>query len=310
MQADATLENRVPFGARVHAAAVDLSPAEQRVARFFAAKKEVVLLASAAEIAQQAGASDATVVRTARSLGFENLSALREDLLSELTGAASPGRRLRRTLAATGDSATQALRHVIRIHEEALDTLKREDIEATFVRVIPILADASRRHVFGIGPSGALAQYAALQFNRIGLPSSPLSATGVGLADQLLFLNRSDAILMIAYAPLYREVSVVLEQARDLAVPVVLISDSLGPLVADAVREVLPVPRGRADHLAMHGGTMVLIEALTTALAGRRPQEALESLERLNRLRATIDKSWLKRGVKRARRSPAPDIRS
>jgi DNA-binding MurR/RpiR family transcriptional regulator len=167
---------------------------------------------------------------------------------------------------------------------------------------VPILAKPARRHVFGIGPSGALAEYAALQFNRIGLPSSALSATGIALADRLLGMALGDAILMIAYAPLYREVSVVLDQARALDAPVVLISDSLGGHVRSAVREILPVPRGRGNHLAMHGGTMVVIEALTTALAAGRRTEALASLARLSELRGAIDKSWLKRGVRGKRR--------
>ena len=299
MKLDIAAKDRSGFDARVSAALACLSPAERRMARFFADQKEAVLLGSAARIAEQAGASDATVVRTARSLGFESLSALREVLLFELTGSPSPGRRLKRTLEAAGDDASQALKHVIAVHEEALAVLKRDDLAAGFATAVTILAAAKRRYVFGIGPSGALAQYATLQFNRIGLPSNALSATGVALADQMLWLGQGDAVLMIAYAPLYREVGIVLDQAREHAVPVVLISDSLGPLVQDSVAEILPVPRGRADHLAMHGGTMVLIEALTIGLAARHRSEALDCLERLSALRGAIDKAWLKRGIRK-----------
>jgi len=300
------IDDHVAFEALVQEALADLTPAEERMARFFADRKEVVLLGSAAEIAEQAGVSDATVVRTSRALGFESLSALRAVLLSELKGSASPGRRLKRTLDDVGDSAEHVLSHVIGVHEETLDVLKRKDFAGAFSRAVPILARATRRHVFGIGPSGALAQYASLQFNRIGLATSALSATGIALADQLLSLGRGDAILLIAYAPLYREAAVVVGRARDLRVPVILVSDSLGPQVADAITEVLPVPRGRADHLAMHGGTMVLIEALTIALAARHRGQALKSLEQLSALRGAIDKTWLKRGVKPKRRRSPP----
>ena len=47
---------------------------------------------------------------------------------------------------------------------------------------------------------------------------------------------------------------------------------------------------------------MVLIEALTIALAAGRQTDALESLAHLSTLRGTLDKAWLKRGVKRSRR--------
>ena len=91
----------------------------------------------------------------------------------------------------------------------------------------------------------------------------------------------------------------VLDQAGHLDVPVVLVSDSLGPLVTDKVAEVLPVPRGKAGHLAMHGGTMVLIEALIIGLAARNRELALDSLDRFSGLRGAIDKAWSKRGLRR-----------
>jgi DNA-binding MurR/RpiR family transcriptional regulator len=298
MQSGAT-EQRETLDARVQAVQDNLTPAEQRMARFFLDQKQAVLLGSASQIAQMAGTSDATVVRTARSLGFESLSAMREVLLSDLTGAPSPGKRLARTLQETGDDAAGALTHVIDIHESGLGLLKRPEFGESFTRAIDILAGANRRHVFGIGPSGAMADYAALQFNRIGLPTNALSASGVALADRLLWLGQGDAVLMMAYAPLYREVEIVLEQAQHFGAPVVLISDNLGPLVSDKIAEILPVPRGKADHLAMHGGTMVLIEAMIIGLAGRRSSAAFDSLDRLSGLRGSIDRAWSKRGTKK-----------
>jgi DNA-binding MurR/RpiR family transcriptional regulator len=293
---------RAPFDSWVQAMLRTLPPAEQRMARFFVDRKKVVLLGSAAEIAQQAGTSDATVVRTARSLGFGGLSDLREALFAELAGSPSPGKRLKRTLDEAGDDAVGALRHVIGLHEDVLDVLKRYDFAASFAQAVEILTGAGRRQVFGIGPSGALAQYATLQFNRVGLTTTALCATGVALADQLLGLQPRDAILMIAYAPLYREVTIVLEQARRSQVPIVLVSDSLSPYVADDVAVVLPVPRGKANHLAMHGGTMVLIEAIIIGLAGQDRDRALAALDRLSSLRGAIDKDWSKRGIRKSGR--------
>ncbi|NRP86416.1 hypothetical protein GFPCMMHI_02321 [Ensifer adhaerens] len=289
-------QERQTFESRVLAALDALAPAEQRIARFFIDQKQAVLLNSAAQIAERAGASDATVVRTARALGFESLSALRAALLSELTGMPSPGDRMERTLAETGGDA---LRHVMSIHEKALEALRDQQFTVSFERCIDILAGAARRHVFGIGPSGAMADYASLQFNRIGLPTNALSVSGIALADRLLWVGKGDAVLMMAYAPLYREVDILLDHAARHDVPVILISDDLGPLVAGKVAEILPLPRGNADHLAMHGGTMVLIEAMIVALAARNKEAALDSLDQLSMLRGSIDKAWSKRGTRK-----------
>ena len=287
------------FDDRVLGAIETLAPAEQRIARFFTDQKQAVLLNSAAQIAQLAGTSDATVVRTARALGFESLSTLRAALLAELTGTPSPKARMERTLAETGNQASNALRHVLGMHQQALDVLQHEEFAASFERCIDILANAARRHVFGIGPSGAVADYASLQFNRIGLPTNALTASGVTLADRLLWIGAGDVVLLMAYAPLYREVEVLLEHAGRRGVPVILISDDLGLLVADKVAEILPVPRGNAGHLAMHAGTLVLIEALIVALAAKGQDAALDSLDQLSQLRGAIDKAWSKRGTRK-----------
>ncbi|WP_267550644.1 MurR/RpiR family transcriptional regulator [Rhizobium rhizogenes] len=287
------------FESRVLAAFDMLAPAEQRIARFFIDQKQAVLLNSAAQIAQLAGTSDATVVRTARALGFESLSTLRAALLAELTGTPSPSTRMERTLAETGGHAGDALRHVMGIHDKALEALRHEQFAVSFERCIDILADAPRRHVFGIGPSGAIADYASLQFNRISLPTNPLSSAGIALADRLLWIGKGDAVIVMAYAPLYREVEVLLEHAARQDAPVILISDDLGPLVADKVAEILPVPRGNADHLAMHGGTMVLIEAMIVALAAKNKDAAIDSLDQLSTLRGSLDKAWAKRGTRK-----------
>src|SRR5262249_41742589 len=156
VEADAGPRSHADFGALVEAALDGLSPAEQRIARFFAERKDVVLLASAAEIAERAGASDATVVRTAQALGFESLLALREVLLSELIGSPSPGPRLKRTLDEAGRSAAGILRHVLGVHEEGLDILKREDFAAASALALAILATVRRRPGLAVQPSGAL----------------------------------------------------------------------------------------------------------------------------------------------------------
>jgi DNA-binding MurR/RpiR family transcriptional regulator len=299
---------RVSFDDHVQSALETLTPAEQRMALFFVEQKHAVLLGSAAQIGEMASTSDATVVRTARSLGFDSLSKLREVLLAELTGTPSPAKRLEHTLDATGAGGQGALSHVIGIHESVLDVLKRPDFSQRFGNAVEILSKGRRRHIFGIGPSGAMADYAALQFNRIGLSASAMSVSGIGLADRLLWIEPGDAILMMAYAPLYREVTVVLKEAQRQGVPVVLISDNLGALIADQIAEFLPVPRGKADHLAMHGGTMVLIEAMIIGLASRHREAAIDNLDRLSALRGALDKSWTKRGTRKRKTRSIPNI--
>ncbi|TCR85263.1 MurR/RpiR family transcriptional regulator [Rhizobium sp. BK376] len=291
-------DERLSLNELIDAALPAMSPAEQRMASFFKTQKQAVLLSSAAEISAKAGTSDATVVRTARTLGFDGLADLREAILADLT-ASGPESRLSRTLEDLGQDPGSALGLVLRAHRESLEVMSSSAFADAFAKAVKILFSARRRFLFGIGPSGSVAEYASLQFNRLGLPTSALSNSGIGLADQMISMEKGDAIMMIAHAPVYREVTVVLEHAQAHGVPVVLVGDSLFPHVSDQITELLPVSRGRADNLSMHGATIVLVEAMIVALAAEDREAALLSLAKFGALRGAIDKHWLKRGVKK-----------
>src|SRR5215472_4839649 len=113
------------FDDRVAERLSQMSPAEQRVARFFHANREEVLIASAAALAAKTETSDATVVRTAKALGFSGLDELRQTLVDEIRAALSPADRLTRTLGEVGDSLSAAFTLTLDIHMHALEGLRR-----------------------------------------------------------------------------------------------------------------------------------------------------------------------------------------
>ena len=108
------------------------------------------------------------------------------------------------------------------------------------------------------------------------------------LADQLLDLQKGDAVLAMAYGRPYREALGLAAHARELGVPFVLITDKAGGTLATAADALLVVPRGRTGHMALHAGTMLALEIIVLSLAASDRGRALERLDRLNRLRARV----------------------
>src|SRR3989440_3141134 len=99
-----------------------LAPAERRVAELLLDLGPEATLLSAAALAEQLGTSDATVVRTAQSLGYSGLAELRRALAAY--GDNPPlGDRLRRTLEQTSDD--ELFPSAIGNHLSALETLTR-----------------------------------------------------------------------------------------------------------------------------------------------------------------------------------------
>jgi DNA-binding MurR/RpiR family transcriptional regulator len=265
-----------------------LSPAERQVAWFFQENREEVLIDSASALAARIGTSDATVIRTAKALGYAGLDELRQRLAAELRQDLSPAIRMARTLGQLGDKTESALGATLDIHIEALQRLRQDIKPELFQAAIDLLTTASRVMIFGIGPSSAMADYFATQLSRFGFDSGSLTRTGLLFADDLLRLKGGDLVIILAYGRVYREVETLLDHVGLRGIASILLTDTLGTALRKRVNLVLPVARGRADKISMHTTTLGLIEALLVGVAAKRPTETLSSLKCLNDLRAKL----------------------
>lgn len=276
------------FEDRVADRLAQMSPAEQRVVRFFQANREEVLIASAAALAAKAATSDATVVRATKALGFSGLEELRRTLASELRSSSSPAERLTRTLAKVGDNLAAAFDMTLDIHVRSLESLRRSVTSELFEQAVDGIAGARRVMAFGLGPSGSIAAYLVTQLGRFGLDSATLTNTGLLFADDLIKLREGDLVIMLAYGRVYPELAALLDDIERLGLRSFLVTDTLAATLRRRVDLVLPVARGQADMLSMHTATLGFVEALLVGVAAKRPDETLTSLNALNKARGKL----------------------
>jgi DNA-binding MurR/RpiR family transcriptional regulator len=265
-----------------------LGSAGQRVVSFVRENHEIVLASSAAELGARVGTSDATVVRTIQALGFTGLTDLKDAILDSLAAASTPADNMRRSLADLAHSTGQALDDVLQTHAEGLDVIKSTACRTQIAAAVQALDAAQRIVIFGIGPSAALATYVATMLARGGRGTLALNATGSMLADQLLGLRKGDALLILAYTSLYAEVKAVFAQAKSLGLPTILLTEAQGTPLTRHADLIVAVPRGRPGGVALHGATLMALEAIIFSLAAAKPEAALTSLDRLAVLRRTI----------------------
>ncbi|GAB4387327.1 MAG: MurR/RpiR family transcriptional regulator [Albidovulum sp.] len=252
---------------------------------WLARNRETALHASAARIATVVGTSDATVIRTARKLGYDGLDALRSALAEELRRDLSLTERMasdvRRAEEGTALAvAADALR-------ASLDAIERLDPD--HIRQVAAEIGAARRvHVFGIGPSGFVAGYMAAQLARLGVDARALMRTGLQFADDLVGIGKGDVVLALAYDRPYPEVRALFDRAEALGLFSVLVT-SAGTRLPDArARMTLRVPRGRVEGFGMHTGTLALLEGLLIAVSAADPERAAGALDALNAARRAI----------------------
>jgi DNA-binding MurR/RpiR family transcriptional regulator len=264
-----------------------------RVANFIDQNRQIVLASSAASLGTRIGTSDATVLRTVQRLGFPSLAELKSAILKS-----TPADDMRRSLIDLKKTTGEAVDEILQAHAEGMAVLRSATCRAQIAAAVQRLDGAARIAVFGIGPSAALAAYASTLLARSGRRTRTINATGSMLADQLLDLHSGDALLILAYGRLYREVKAVFAEAKALELPTVLITEAEDTSLARMADACVAIPRGRPGRMALHGATLVGLEALVFSLAAANPATALASLDNLNRLRrATEAQDGVERGV-------------
>ena len=276
------------LAARLQSRGQTLSPALRRVGEFIDSNRLEALTKSAAELAAIIGTSDATVIRTVKALGYGGLPDLKRELVAFFGQAATPVANLERTLSDIDAASLDPLETALAQQLAAISTLGTAEAKSQLALATKLLAAAKRVAVFGIGPSRFLAEYMSFSLRRFGVETYALTASGLSLADQLLNLRRDDAVLVLAYGRLYREVAATLNEASRLKLSAVLISDTHDERLTRKVNVVVRVPRGSTDRVATHGATLVALETILMALAATSRARALAQLARLNDLRDAL----------------------
>lgn len=265
-----------------------MAPAMQRVAHYLNRNKVAVLAHSAAELAAMAGTSDATVIRTVQALGFQGMAELRQSIAAGLGQNGTPLQHMRQTFEDVEGKSSSAADMVIDTHAESLAQLQEPQSRVQVHEAIAQLSGGERIVIYAAGPSRPLAEYLRLLMGRHGQAAKTIGQGGLGLADELLDLSPRDRLLILSYGKPYKEVLLVAAEANKLGAPIVLVTDAAGTKLAKLASAIISARRGRTQRVALHGTTLITLEALVMGLAIANQNRTIRTLARLGNLRAAL----------------------
>jgi len=274
---------------RVAARLGGLTATERRIAEYLSAHPQEAAFSSAEELGRVTGTSDASVVRTAKALGFDGLPGLKRSLQGHLQSLLTPANRLNASLESIGDGPEAVLSATLRDQIELLTEAERTVDPAEFRRAVELIDGARETMVCGFAGLGGVSEYIATHLTRIGHRARPASETGYRLADRLLLLEPQDVVIVMAHNRLHRENRVVLDHCTAVGVPVILLTDTLGEALRDEVDVVLSAAMSRPGTFTSQATVLILMEALTIAVAAQNPDRSLDNTVRMNQLREELN---------------------
>ena len=185
------------YGDRFRARAHQLTPRLHQVATYINENREAVMEQTAMEIAALLKTSDATVVRAIQALGFAGLRDLKSTLEHWFGPVISASEKISTTVNILTSDVNSSIDFVLEGHQHTCEVLSEPNNRYAMAQAVALLSEARQVAIFGIGASGVLAEYTARMFSRMGLPATALNRTGIGLAEQLIELQRGDVLVMM-----------------------------------------------------------------------------------------------------------------
>ena len=273
------------YGDRFRARAHQLTPRLLQVARYIHDNREAVMEQTAMEIATLLKTSDATVVRAIQALGFAGLRDLKQTLEQWFGPVVTSSEKMSTTVNTLASDVNASIDFVLEGHQHTCEVLSEPHNRYAMAQAVSLLAQTRQVAIFGIGASGILAEYTARLFSRMGLPATPLNRTGIGLAEQLIALQRGDVLVMMAQKSAHREGQTTLREAKRLGIPTILLTNALDSRFSKEASVVIHVPRGgEKGKIPLHGTVLLCLEMIILSVASTEPQRTIKSMKRINEL--------------------------
>ncbi len=265
----------------------DFTKSEKRIADFVRGNMDEAAFLSAAEVAQRLDLSEATMVRFARTLGFDSYPALREALQDNFRHRMTHSARLRgrlNDLREAGDIFERLVASEIDYLTESMQSLDRDALNAA----VELLRTHQRVFVFGLGPSVSLVDLLQIRLTRAARQVIPLNTSGQEILEPLMLMCKEDVLIAIGFFNLTPALQMVLDYANQQKTPIILVTDTLGPLVGNQADVVLAARRGPVS--AFHSLTvpMTIINALMLALSTVDQEQVMAQLDKLDQMRERL----------------------
>lgn len=260
-----------------------LTPSEQRLVTAVLAQPRQAALATVTDLAREAGVHEATVSRLARKLGYTGYAAFRSALQTEFLPTEETATRLQRSLQTAAGSGVLA--SLVAEESAALANLTAHVTEDQVTHAAERMIRARRLYIFGRGNAEALALMMAKRFRRFGRDVQLLTGDARSLAEGVLGMGPGDVLLVYALRRAPRPYAALADHARAVGVPVVAISDTLGPMLVPAPDMVLSAPRSSdVDSFQTLTVPMAISNAIVLAAGAREETKTLQTLETLGSL--------------------------
>jgi DNA-binding MurR/RpiR family transcriptional regulator len=220
----------------------DLSPRLQQVAKYVLENPNDMALQTLAVIAERSQVQPSTIVRFAKTFGYDGASEMQGLFKDEmLTQAPSPSyaeriRQFNRRAGAAGALAPQdVMQEFADSNILALEHLKNSVRKADLERAVDLIRATNAAYIVGLRRSFPVAAYLAYALRHVDKRAHLLDGVAGMLAEQSTMLTAKDLLIAISFHPYAPETVDIVNATRQQKAKIIAITDSqLSPIASAA----------------------------------------------------------------------------
>lgn len=245
----------------------------QSVAEFVLHNPEVVALNTIAVISERVEVTPSTLVRFAKSIGYQGFSDMQSVFQESMRHMPQPYDQRIRHLDDQEQLEQTVLHRFSRAASTSIDKLEQQADEAAILQASEQLATARCIYIAGQGRATPVTTYLHYMFVKMGLQAVLLDGMAGMMSDKANLIQRDEVLVAVSFSPYTANTRELVDICLARKVPVVALTDStLSPIARadDLHLEVLEEEVGGFRGLS---ATMCLALCLAVETGKRRSQK-------------------------------------
>ncbi|MCR4401576.1 MAG: MurR/RpiR family transcriptional regulator [Firmicutes bacterium] len=268
--------------ARIREMKASLRNAEEQAANYILLHHGEIINLTITELAEQAGVSEATVVRMCQKLGYKGFQELKIALALELV---KPVQAIHEEIH-EDDEVDQAVEKVFRGNVFAIENTLRVLSKGEMRKAVDALAGARKIEIYGVGGSAAVARDAAHKLMKTGIPCVAYDDPHMQIMSASL-LGPGCVAIGISHSGSSKDIVEALNVARETGATTISISNyAKSPIdkvsdikLATASKETSYRTEGTASRIAQ----LCIIDALFVGVGLKRTGDIVDNIQKTRR---------------------------
>ena len=257
-----------------------LSKNQKKVADFIINDMNEAAFLSVVEIGERCGASKATVVRFAQSVGYDGFLDFRNALHNAVHNKFSNLERFPFIAETDKETIYEVAKQDVGNINQTVESLNLD----SFKNIVNKFSEADTIFTYGKGISSLMSQVLAYSLSQVATKSKSVSGMHLSYEEEMMYMTPADCLVVLSFPPYSKETLDIAQLAKERGISVIAFTD----------RRTSPVNRIADDSLFIQSENMLftnsfaaismVINAITTELSVKDKQKTLSFIKEVNKL--------------------------